>query len=151
MACVRSLLFLLVPVACDQWRMRSSRFAVDACSCLLYSLPTVWIFFALTWCRFWHGHAAPSRKCPYRFVLHRARAVFRWAAGAYIVPFVAWTTLVLQSAFFGRQTRKGDIVYRAHGAMVVAHVASQCICDTFLFCPLHAQGRQYLNIHLTVL
>ena len=49
-----SLLFPVVPVACDQWRMRSSCFAVDACSCLLCScppcscplcsLPTAWIF-----------------------------------------------------------------------------------------------------------
>ena len=62
-----ALLFPVVPVACDQWRTRSSCFAVDACSCLLCScpscsclscscllcsLPTVWIFFALTCCRF---------------------------------------------------------------------------------------------------
>ena len=66
MARVRSLLFPVAPVACDQWRTRSSCFAVDACSCLLCScppcscllcsLPTAWIFLlslavVLTWPR----------------------------------------------------------------------------------------------------
>ena len=47
-------IFPVFPVACDQWRMHSSCFAVDACSCPLCScppcscplcsLPTVWIF-----------------------------------------------------------------------------------------------------------
>ena len=38
---------------------------------------------------FCHGHVVPSHECPYHFVLHDARAVFRLPAGAYVVLFMA--------------------------------------------------------------